>query len=264
MKTYKDQIGRILALKKTPQRIISLVPSLTELLVDLGLESAIVGLTKFCVHPSHLKKTKTIIGGTKNINLKKIKALNPDIILCNKEENTKEIVALCEHIAPTHISDIFTIDDTLELINLYGELFSREAQAKKIVQEIRFKLVDFQQFIENKKLKKVAYFIWKKPWMVAGKKTFIHHMLQLNKFDNIYKNIERYPEIHIDNIELKRDADFIFLSSEPYPFKKKDISEMENLSNARVILVNGEMFSWYGSRLLKAFDYFKALHQKTV
>jgi ABC-type Fe3+-hydroxamate transport system substrate-binding protein len=147
---------------------------------------------------------------------------------------------------------------------LYGELFSREAQAKKIVQEIRFKLVDFQQFIENKKLKKVAYFIWKKPWMVAGKKTFIHHMLQLNKFDNIYKNIERYPEIHIDNIELKRDADFIFLSSEPYPFKEKDISEMENLSNARVILVNGEMFSWYGSRLLKAFDYFKALHQKTV
>jgi ABC-type Fe3+-hydroxamate transport system substrate-binding protein len=264
MKTYKDQIGRILALKKTPQRIISLVPSLTELLVDLGLESAIVGLTKFCVHPSHLKKTKTIIGGTKNINLKKIKALNPDIILCNKEENTKEIVALCEHIAPTHISDIFTIDDTLELINLYGELFSREAQAKKIVQEIRFKLVDFQQFIENKKLKKVAYFIWKKPWMVAGKKTFIHHMLQLNKFDNIYKNIGRYPEIHIDNIELKRDADFIFLSSEPYPFKEKDISEMENLSNAHVILVNGEMFSWYGSRLLKAFDYFKALHQKTV
>lgn len=264
MKIHQDQIGRILALKKIPQRIISLVPSLTELLVDLGLESAIIGLTKFCVHPSHLKKNKTIIGGTKNINIKKIKALNPDIILCNKEENTKEIVAICEQIAPTHVSAIFTIDDTLELINLYGELFSKEMQAAKMVQEIQFRLVDFQEFIENKELKKVAYFIWKKPWMVAGNQTFIHQMLQLNKFDNIYKNRERYPEIDIDNIELEGNPDFLFLSTEPYPFKENDISEMEKLSSARVILVNGEMFSWYGSRLLKAFDYFKALHQKTV
>jgi len=262
MKTYQDQIGRILEFKKTPKRIISLVPSLTELLVDLGLENSIVGITKFCVHPTHLKKSKTIVGGTKNINIKKIKALEPDIILCNKEENTKEIVSLCEQIAPTHVSYIFTINDTLELIKLYGQLFFREVEASKIVQEIRSKLSDFRQLINAKELKKVAYFIWKKPWMVAGNNTFIHHILQINKFDNVYKNKERYPEINLEEIKLEGTPDFIFLSSEPYPFKEKDIHETERLTKAKVILVDGEMFSWYGSRLLKAFDYFKTLHQK--
>ena len=122
---FQDQIGRILELEKTPKRIICLVPSLTELLVDLGLEDCIVGITKFCIHPTHLKQTKAIVGGTKNINVDKIKALNPDIILCNKEENSKEIVKICEEIAPTHVSDIFTINDNLNPVS-YTHLRAHE------------------------------------------------------------------------------------------------------------------------------------------
>ncbi len=258
---FKDQINRVFELNKTPKRIISLVPSQTELLVDLGLEESIVGITKFCIHPTHLRKSKTIVGGTKNINIDKIVALNPDIILCNKEENTKEIVEACEKIAPTHVSDIFTLDDSKELILQYGEILSCKEQVKKITQELDSKFNNFQQFIKNTTERKVAYFIWRKPWMVAGNNTFINYLLEVNKFKNIYRNQERYPEIELQNITKEGKPDLIFLSSEPYPFKKEHINEItKHSSQSKIILVDGEMFSWYGSRLLKAFDYFKKLH----
>lgn len=243
-------------------KIISLVPSITELLVDLGLEENIIGITKFCIHPKELKENKIIVGGTKNINFEKIKKLKPDIILCNKEENTKKIVESCEKITETHVSDIFTINDTLELIKLYGKMFDSINKANKIINGIELKLADFQKFNKNKEVKKVAYFIWKKPWMVAAKNTFINHLLTINKFENIYKNKNRYPEIDINEINIY-NPDFIFLSSEPYPFKEKDLLEIKSVVNkAKVILVDGEMFSWYGSRLIKAFDYFKELHKE--
>ena len=258
---FQDQIGRILTFDKTPKRIICLVPSLTELLVDLGLETSIIGVTKFCIHPNHLKETKTIVGGTKSIHIDKIKALQPDIILCNKEENTKEIVENCEKIAPTHVSDIFTIDDNLELIKQYGMLFSLENKASEIILKINSELDIFNEFIKNKEVKKVVYFIWKSPWMAVGNTTFINHLLALNKFDNIYQYKERYPEIDLDEMKLQSELDFIFLSSEPYPFKKEHLAEVENYTkNAKAVLVDGEMFSWYGSRLIKAFEYFKTLH----
>ena len=240
-------------------KIISLVPSLTELLVDLGLENNIIGITKFCIHPKHLKKYKIIVGGTKQINIDKIKELKPDIILCNKEENTKEIVDLCLQIAPVHVSEIYTINDTIQLIKYYGEIFSKERKAKEISDKILFIQKGFKNFIKHKKTKKVAYFIWKKPWLVAANNTFIDHLLKLNKFENIFKAIERYPEIDLKDL---KEAEFVFLSSEPYPFKNKHINEFEKVTNVKVFLVDGEMFSWYGSRLLKAFDYFKKLHQK--
>lgn len=258
---FQDQIGRVLELKKTPKRIICLVPSLTELLFDLGLEDCIVGITKFCVHPEHLKQIKAIVGGTKNINVDKIKDLNPDIILCNKEENSKEIVKICEEIAPTHVSEIFTLTDNLKLINQYGTIFNKERKAIEIIRKINFKLTEFRKFIKNKEVKKVVYLIWKDPWMAAGNTTFIDHLLQLNKFENLYQNEARYPEVHPKKMKQKVNLDFILLSSEPYPFKEKHILEIKKITpKVKTILVDGEMFSWTGSRLLKAFDYFKTLH----
>ncbi|WP_272150012.1 ABC transporter substrate-binding protein [Tenacibaculum aiptasiae] len=261
---FKDQINRVFELNKTPKRIISLVPSQTELLFDLGLEENIVGVTKFCVHPTHLRKEKTIVGGTKTIKLDKIKSLNPDIILCNKEENTKEIVEACERIAPTHVSEIFTLDDSKELITQYGSIFSCEQKALEINSELDCKLLHFTQFIKNKDEKKVAYFIWRDPWMVAGNTTFINHLLELNKFKNIYSSKSRYPEVNLANIISDGNPEFILLSSEPYPFKNKHKEELrEHTNHAKIIFVDGEMFSWYGTRLLKAFDYFIDLHNRT-
>ncbi len=259
----QDQMKRVVSFKGPPKRIISLVPSQTELLYDLGLEDSIVGITKFCVHPYHLKSTKTIVGGTKAIKIEKIKALNPDVILCNKEENTKEIVEACEDIAPVHVSDIFTIEDSLELISQYGMLFNKRTEANKISDKIRFNLKDFETFIKDKPVFKVAYFIWRKPWIVAGNSTFINHLLELNGFDNIYSNLERYPEVELKKIRLEGDPELVLLSSEPYPFKDEHAFEIGRASHhAKTIYVDGEYFSWYGSRLAKAFDYFKALRNR--
>ncbi|WP_299680143.1 ABC transporter substrate-binding protein [uncultured Tenacibaculum sp.] len=260
-----DQLNRLITLEKTPKRIISLVPSQTELLYDLGLENNIVGLTKFCVHPYHLKQTKVLVGGTKNIKVDKIKELNPDIILCNKEENTKEIVEACEKIAPVHVSDIYNLDDAIELIRQYGDLLSCRTDAQKIIQKLEFKISDFNHFIKDITPKKVAYFIWRNPWMTAANNTFINHILELNKFENIYKNKERYPEIELKKIRLEGDPDLVFLSSEPYPFKEEHAFEIGRFTHhAKTVFVDGELFSWYGSRLLKSFDYFKKLHQRII
>ena len=257
----KDQIHTTLEFKNTPKRIICLVPSITELLVDLGLEDSIVGITKFCVHPDTLIKNKTIVGGTKNIKTDVIRNLQPDIILCNKEENTEEIVENCRQIITTHVSDIYTIADTLELIHQYGQIFSCQEKGKKITKAILKEKYNFSEFTKAKKEKKVAYFIWKKPWMVAANNTFINHLLEVNNFENVFKNKERYPEISLEKLNEVDNLDFIFLSSEPYPFREKHILELKNkFKKTTITLVDGELFSWYGTRLLFAFDYFKKLH----
>ncbi len=244
-------------------RIVSLVPSQTELLHDLGLENQIVGVTKFCVHPEHYKSTKMRVGGTKQININKIKALKPDIILCNKEENTKEIVETCQQICKVHVSDLYTINDTLDLITFYGQEFNKEVKARQIIDKIKELQLDFENFIAQKEIVKVAYFIWRDPWMVAANNTFIDYMLKLNKFKNVYNNLERYPEVDITKMEQDVNPDVILLSSEPYPFKEEHVLELQKYSNrAKIIFVDGEIFSWYGSRLLKAFDYFKILRAR--
>lgn len=255
-----DQLQRKLILNTTPKRIISLVPSQTELLCDMGLEDCIVGVTKFCIHPKHLKQNKTIVGGTKTIKADKIKALQPDIILCNKEENTKEIVEACEAITTVHVSDIFSISDCLELIHQYGQLFNKQTIAQQIVNKINVNLKKFQAYIKNKPILNVAYFIWRSPWMIAGNKTFINHLLEINQFKNVFSDSSRYPEIQLET--LPENLDVILLSSEPYPFKEQHMQEvLEHTPNAKAILVDGEYFSWYGSRLIKAFDYFKIFRE---
>ena len=258
----KDQLHRIIHLSSLPKRIVSLVPSQTELLIDLGLENQIVGITKFCVHPKHLRKNKTIVGGTKRVKVEVVKSLNPDIILCNKEENSLEILQQMQQIAPVHMSDIFRLEDSFDLINAYGKLFEVEAKAKHIIDKIKLNLQEFNRFIMTQPKLKVAYFIWREPWMIAAEQTFINHLLELNKFKNVYDNLERYPEIDLDAMCSEKKPDLIFLSSEPFPFKEKHIEEFKNLKcDIKVLLVDGEYFSWYGSRLIKAFDYFKVLRQ---
>ena len=257
-----DQLNRSIDLSEIPKRIISLVPSQTELLCDLGLERSIVGVTKFCVHPENLRGNKTIVGGTKQVNLEKIKALHPDIILCNKEENTKAIVEVCEQICPVHVSDIKSIDDCIEMILQYGVIFNVALEAARLIHKIEQKLKGFKLEILNQPIIKVAYCIWKDPWMVAGNETFINHLLELNNFENVFKTENRYPEITLEELDLK-NVDFILLSSEPYPFKDTHIKEIKNAISisTKIQLVDGEFFSWYGSRLLKALDYFKQLRQ---
>lgn len=261
MNHFIDPIGNSITLKSTPKRIVSLVPSQTELLVDLGLEEAIVGITKFCVHPIGLRATKTVIGGTKKVNYDKIHLLNPDLIIANKEENTKEIVEQLQKHFPVWTTDILTIKDNLTMIADFGKLLDCEDKAEELQYKITEALKDFKLFVADIPLQKVVYLIWKNPYMAAGNGNFIHELLQLNRFENICQKTARYPEVDLEKICKNTPLDYIFLSSEPYPFKAEDAAEIKAFARkAKVVLVDGEMFSWYGSRLLKSFEYFKRLH----
>ena len=257
-----DQLGRQLSFKSHPKRIISLNPSQTETLVDLDLEENIVGVTKFCVHPKYLRKNKTIVGGTKKVSFKRIRQLQPDIILCNKEENTKEMVDTLAKEFPVHVSNVETIADALEMIIQYGALFNRETQAAAMCSSINIELKKFKKKIENINVKKVVYCIWKDPWMVVGSGTFIDHMLAINNYENSYRVKERYPLVSLEDLK-ELSLDYILLSSEPFPFTEKHKKELKNkLPNVKVKLVDGEYFSWYGSRLLSAFSYFETLNKQ--
>jgi iron complex transport system substrate-binding protein len=262
-KTLIDQIGTTHSFETSPKRIISLVPSQTELLYDLGLEDRIVGITKFCVHPYHFKSTKKIVGGTKKVHYEKIRLMQPDIIICNKEENTAEMVEELRKICAVWVTNIITIEDNFQMITDFGQLFNCRTESQKWNDKLAFALSDFKNFIKDKPEQKVAYFIWKNPFMVAGSDNFINELLKLNHFKNIYENNGRYPEIELKKIRLEGDPDLVFLSSEPYPFKEEDAFEIGRFTHhAKTVFVDGEMFSWHGSRLLKAFDYFKKMHQK--
>ncbi len=258
----KDQLQREVLVKRDLRRIVSLVPSQTELLCDLGLENDLVGVTKFCVHPAHLRKSKKIVGGTKEVHFEKIRNLEPDIILCNKEENTREMVAELEKIAPVHVSDITNFEDSIELIGQYGKIFGVEHLTFRFIEKLKNDRKEFQEELQGRKILKVAYFIWREPWMVAGDGTFINTLLEINGLENLWKGKQnRYPAIELKDLSSLQ-PDVVLLSSEPFPFKEKHKKEILNYFNGRVELVDGEYFSWYGSRLLQAFDYFRGFQMK--
>ncbi len=261
-----DKINSIehISHEKFPKRIICLVPSLTELLYDLNLEEEVVGITKFCEFPSHFRKTKVLVGGTKNIKMERIKELKPDLIICNKEENTEEIVTALALVAPIYLCDIKNLKDNALVISQIGKLCGRNTEAANLIHKINFELNDFQTFLKDQNQGyKVAYFIWYQPWMAVGSDTFIQHMLEINKFENIYKNKDRYPTVEPKKIRLEGDPEVLFLSSEPFPFGDKHAFELGRFTHhAKTVFVDGSYFSWYGSRVSKSFQYFKRLQQE--
>jgi ABC-type Fe3+-hydroxamate transport system substrate-binding protein len=257
-RTFTDQMGRLISVPYPPQRIISLVPSQTELLFDLGLDREVVGITKFCIHPSEKFKKSIKVGGTKKLDLNKIYDLRPDLIIGNKEENNKAQIESLMKDFPVWMSDIKVLPEAIDMIKQIGELTANSERANIIAEDIN------EQFLNlEKKQKKVrtAYFIWKDPYMLAGKQTFIDDILNRAGFENVI-GVDRYPEISVDQLKnLKPEC--IFLSSEPYPFKDEHVKEFKNICpDARVFIVDGELFSWYGSRLLLSPAYLRLLgHQ---
>lgn len=255
-----DQTGRTVRIPNRITRIVSLVPSLTELLADLGLRQNIVGITKFCVHPKDLRQTAAVIGGTKNVRAEKIKSLSPDIIIANKEENTPEIVTALEHIAPVWVTDIANERDNVAMIADFGKIFNRQEAAADLISRTSLEQEKLSSVKNQFPAKKVLYLIWKNPYMAAGSGTYIDAMLRINGFENYCANEMRYPEIDLQNLSESAAPDLVFLSSEPYPFKENDRRELEVLfPSTKVVLVDGEMFSWYGSRAIKAIAYFQKL-----
>ena len=256
MRLFTDQTGRQIEVRNEPQRIVSVVPSQTELLADLGLEGEVAGITKFCVHPEAWFRNKTRVGGTKQLHLDKIRELKPDLIIANKEENEKEQIEELAKEFPVWISDIQTIPHALQMIQVVGQLVNRTQQANELVEKIVWGFNNLQRPAQPRR---VAYFIWYNPWMTVGGDTFISNVIHTIGWQNVLANQSRYPEISLQELAT-HEPELVLLSSEPYPFKEKHIAEIkEVLPHAEVQLVDGEMFSWYGSRMLKAVDYMQQL-----
>ncbi|SER86980.1 helical backbone metal receptor [Pedobacter rhizosphaerae] len=255
-KTFVDQMGRDVVINYPPKKIISVVPSQTELLFDLGLDREIVGLTKFCIHPIEKFAERTKVGGTKKLNIDLIKALEPDLIIGNKEENTQADIEELAECFPVWMSDIYTLDDAMKTIGQIGELVNREPEAAYLNHLISAGFSDLKTLAAQHQVdKKVAYLIWRKPFMAAGKNTFIDEVLMINGMSNVIME-SRYPEVSLAELKTA-NCEMLLLSSEPYPFSEKHIAEIQQeLPDTKIQLVDGEMFSWYGSRLVKAVQYF--------
>jgi ABC-type Fe3+-hydroxamate transport system substrate-binding protein len=236
------------------RRIVSLVPSQTELLYDLGLDASVVGVTKFCVHPEEWRERKAIVGGTKNVDVAKVDTLKPDLIIANKEENTREDVERLMNGYKVWVSDVSTIAEAYEMIASVGGMTGRRSTALEIITRIKSGFSSLPPFV----LKKALYLIWKKPWMAAGKDTFISSMMKVAGFENAIRE-PRYPKLTGSDIQALA-PDVVLLSTEPFPFKETHVEEIKKLlPGAEVILVDGEMFSWYGSRMTRAAAYFRNL-----
>ena len=241
---------RTVEITSTVSRIVSLVPSQTELLVDLGLRDKLVGVTKFCIHPKGLRKEVQVIGGTKDVKTALVRSLEPDVVIGNKEENNQADIEALEAFLPTWMSDIFNLEDALDMIRRVGEITGTSGKALEIVSKISENFAALETWKQSGQ--RVLYLIWKNPYIAAGKNTFIDAMLNTLGFENAMKE-ERYPEVAFNEL----NPDYIFLSSEPYPFKEKHIEELQSqFPQSQVVLVDGEYFSWYGSRLIDAPAYF--------
>ncbi len=256
-KLFIDQMGRQVIVPQEPLRIVSLVPSQTELLYFFGLNQEIIGQTIFCIHPDEMHQIKPRIGGTKKLNLDKIRELKPNLIIGNKEENEQSQIEILMKEFPVWMSDIQNMDDSLEMIIKVGELVNKKEQALRLEQQIKQGFLDL---VQTEKRKTCTYLIWRKPWMAAGENTFINDILARLGLENWVKNQNsRYPSLEDDWFKTNK-PEIILLSSEPYPFKDIHLQELQNFCpNAQIILVDGEMFSWYGSRLSLAIPYFRTL-----
>ena len=256
----KDDLGKEINISNfPPRRILSVVPSLSELLFDLGLKERIVGITKFCIFPNELFRSKPKIGGTKKLNIDKIIALQPDLILANKEENQKEDIEELSARFPTYVSDIKTLGEAIEKIDIIGSLTNTKANGEALIHTIRS---EFSKLEDFKTRPKVAYMIWKSPIMVAGGDTYINDMLERAGFENAFRHLSRYPIVEESTLG-NTDVDYVLLSSEPFPFKKQHIDHFEGIiPHAKATLVDGTMFSWYGSRLSMAAKYFVNLRDE--
>ena len=261
MAIFKDDLGREVIIDDIPKRIISLVPSQTELLYHLHLNAEVVGITKFCVHPTEWFRSKTRIGGTKNVDISKIKNLQPDLIIANKEENVKSQVEEQAMDFPVWISDVNNLEEALRMIQAIGDMTGKKEKATQIAENIQ---KGFETFLPATPFPSVVYLIWQEPYMTVGGDTFINAMLQQAGYHNLFQHAQRYPTLTKKDLQ-NAQPDYLFLSSEPYPFSEKHVKDFESfLPHTKVVLVDGEMFSWYGSRLQQAPPYFRQLQHQLV
>ena len=258
-KTVRDDLQRDVTFRFPPRRIVCLCPSLTETLFALGLDRQVIGRTSYCIHPAQRVQSVTVVGGTRDVDSDRVRALRPDLIIAAKEENPQQVVQLLADALPVFVCNVADYDSALRAITSLGNLTDRVQQAAAVVRRIR---TAFAQLRPNA-THRVAYLIWREPYMAAGRGTYIDALLEKCGLKNVCKGLSgRYPEITIELLRQLRPT-WILLSSEPFPFNESHFGELASqIPAARVVRVDGEMFSWYGSHMLAAAEYLRKLTRR--
>jgi ABC-type Fe3+-hydroxamate transport system substrate-binding protein len=253
---FTDPLGYSFELTAPARWVVSLVPSQTELLFYLGAGPQVVGRTKFCVHPAPAVRAVPVVGGTKNANVPRILAQQPDLVLANQEENLRETVEALRPHVPVWTSRIDHLAQALAMIGTVGQLVGQAPVATQLVAE----LAEAFAALRPGPARRVLYLIWREPYMAAGPGTFIGDLLARAGWQNVLPLAAgRYPEVPPAQWAALA-PDLVLLSSEPYPFKTKHLAEVSALCpSALGQLVDGELFSWYGSRLRHTPAYLQQL-----
>jgi len=244
-------------------RIVSLVPSITELLCDLGLAPQLVGRTGFCIHPAKAVRAIPKVGGTKSVDLERIRELQPTHVILNIDENEKHTAdKLAEFVPNLVVTHPLGPLDNLELYRLIGGIFGRMGQAEVLCE--RFKAAYDALVAEEQPMRKVLYLIWKDPWMTVSRDTYISRMLSLAGLLTLPDASEvRYPVVMLTQPWMA-EAELVLLSTEPFMFREKHVTELGKLPalmNKQVRLIDGEMTSWYGSRAIEGLGYLRELRR---
>lgn len=235
-------------------RIVSLVPSITELLCDLGLEDQIVGRTGFCIHPREIVRRIPKVGGTKSVNIEKVRAFAPTHVIVNVDENEKQTAdAIAQFVPHLIITHPLAPLDNLDLYRMMGNLFGAQVRAEKLCDEFRatYRAVAEQPFAERA----VLYLIWKDPWMTVSRDTYISRTLGLFGLNTLpLEAAARYPELTLNEPWLQ-EIDLVLLSTEPYSFRERHLPEIAARLGKPTYLIDAEMTSWYGSRAIRGLGY---------
>ena len=252
--TVVDGVGRQVTVPEPPRRIVSLVPSTTETLAELGLAERVVGRTRYCVHPRPWVEGVPTVGGTKDVDVASVAALEPDLIVGNEEENRPELWAELEALAPLYVAFPRDVDEALDDLTTLARLAGVAGRGVELVDAIRRERSPVAARFSY------VYLIWRKPWRAAGPDTYLTHVLAEVGGDNALTaegpgGAGRYPELTLDEL-VALDPDRVLLSSEPYPFAAGHAAELGPLAG-RCLLVDGEMACWHGARMLQALPYLR-------
>jgi ABC-type Fe3+-hydroxamate transport system substrate-binding protein len=263
-----DAVGQVFQPCEAPPRIVSLVPSLTELLFDLGLAENIVGRTRFCLHPRELMRTLPKVGGTKDVDLGKLRSLRPSHVVVNVDENRIEQVNEIRMFVPNVIvTHPMQPDDNLDLFRLFGGLFAVQQRAEELAMQLQSALQTARGQTRQLAQENVVYCIWKDPWMTVAPNTYISAMLRVVGWHTMPESAAaRYPTVDFNAAWLHR-VDRIFLSSEPYRFRHKHLqaaSRLPGFAGKKIQLIDGELVSWYGSRAAAGLRYLASLRTGAV
>ncbi len=240
-------------------RIVSLCPSVTELIADLGAAAELVGITRYCTHPPAVASGVEHVGGTKDPDIDRIVALAPDVVFMNIEENRVEDADALIGAGLTCLSDLpKTIDETAGMVRRVGDAIGRRQAAERIALDIETRAERVRHAHDGATEVRWAYLIWRKPYMAAGGDTFVDTLLSLAGGHNVLGDrADRYPAVTTDEL-IAAAPHVVLLATEPFPFESKHIDELCDLTGwpaHRFAIVDGQDLSWHGSRTPRGIDY---------